>query len=245
VPQGFGALLAKLAAGIPVELSNPVTRISWGARGVVVDVDTMRGQFEARAAIVTVSTNVLAAGKIKFTPDLPKRQLDAARQAQARQLRSCGAGIARQSVRVAARRAGVREIRRQPHGGAIRQCVRHVALHRRGGGHFGRDLSAKGDAAMFDLRSPGSPACSGPMWARRSSAGTRPTGTTSLGDGRVLGRGARRPAVPQGADGIPKRPRLVRGRSRHETLWGTSEAPGNPASAPPTRCLKSFGRKTG
>ena len=33
---------------------------------------------DARAVIVTVSTNVLTAGKIKFAPDLPKRHLDAA-----------------------------------------------------------------------------------------------------------------------------------------------------------------------
>src|SRR5205807_4966795 len=36
-----------------------------------------RGTLSARAAIVTASTAVLAAGKIKFSPDLPKRQLDA------------------------------------------------------------------------------------------------------------------------------------------------------------------------
>ena len=32
----------------------------------------------APSVIITVSTNVLATGKIKFTPDLPKRLLDAA-----------------------------------------------------------------------------------------------------------------------------------------------------------------------
>ena len=31
----------------------------------------------AHTAIVTVSTNVLASGAIKFTPELPKRQVDA------------------------------------------------------------------------------------------------------------------------------------------------------------------------
>ncbi len=35
------------------------------------------GASSARAAIVTASTGVLAADKIKFTPELPKRQLDA------------------------------------------------------------------------------------------------------------------------------------------------------------------------
>jgi len=73
--QGAGALLARLAANLPVQLSAPVTRIDW-SRGL--DLETEKGRISARAAIVTVSTNVLTAGKIKFTPDLPKRQLDAA-----------------------------------------------------------------------------------------------------------------------------------------------------------------------
>jgi monoamine oxidase len=75
--QGFGAVLAKLGAGLTVELSTPVSRIDLGFRGGV-GIETERGQITARGVIVTVSTGVLAAGKIKFVPDLPHRQLDAA-----------------------------------------------------------------------------------------------------------------------------------------------------------------------
>ena len=39
-----------------------------------------KGRISARAIIVTVSTNVLAAGKIRFSPELPRRHLDAAAQ---------------------------------------------------------------------------------------------------------------------------------------------------------------------
>ena len=74
--QGLGAVVAKLAADVPVRLSTPVTRINWGVRAGV-EVETAQGKIDARAVIVTASTNVLAAGKIRFTPDLPKRQLDA------------------------------------------------------------------------------------------------------------------------------------------------------------------------
>jgi monoamine oxidase len=74
--QGLGAVVAKLAADVPVRLSTPVTRINWSVRSGV-EVETEQGTIEARAAIVTASTNVLAAGKIRFTPDLPKRHLDA------------------------------------------------------------------------------------------------------------------------------------------------------------------------
>jgi monoamine oxidase len=75
--QGLGTLLVRLAAGLPVQLSTPVTRIGWAGRGGV-EVETAQGKIEARAAIVTVSTDLLVSGKIRFTPDLPKRQLDAA-----------------------------------------------------------------------------------------------------------------------------------------------------------------------
>ena len=74
--QGFGTLLTKLAAGLPVQLNAAVTAIEWGRR-TAVEVVTARGRLTAPAAIVTASTNVLAAHKIKFDPDLPKRQVDA------------------------------------------------------------------------------------------------------------------------------------------------------------------------
>src|SRR5262249_50612591 len=73
--QGFGSLLAKLATGLPVQLSNPATGIDWGSR--TVEVMTARGRITAPTAIVTVSTNVLAAHKIRFSPELPRRQQDA------------------------------------------------------------------------------------------------------------------------------------------------------------------------
>jgi monoamine oxidase len=75
--QGFGTLLAKLGEGLPVQLATPVTTIHWSGRAGA-DVDTARGRLSAAAVIVTVSTGVITAGKIKFSPALPKRQLDAA-----------------------------------------------------------------------------------------------------------------------------------------------------------------------
>src|SRR5262245_37869549 len=75
--QGFGALLARLATGLPVQLSNPVSEITWAGRPGV-EVITAKGRILATTAIVTVSTNVLSAKKIKFNPELPRRQLDAA-----------------------------------------------------------------------------------------------------------------------------------------------------------------------
>ncbi len=70
--QGYGALLAKIAQGVPVELSTPVTRISTDRN---IEIETPRGRLTGRAAIVTVPIGVLASGAIRFTPE-PKRQFD-------------------------------------------------------------------------------------------------------------------------------------------------------------------------
>jgi monoamine oxidase len=69
VREGLGALVARSANGLPIHTGVPVTGIDWGRKGVVVQ--TIRGDIRARAVIVTVSTGVLAADVIRFTPDLP------------------------------------------------------------------------------------------------------------------------------------------------------------------------------
>ena len=69
VPEGFGALIAHYGAGLPVTLNAPVGRITWGGPGVALA--TPQGTVRAAAAIVTVSTAVLANGAIRFDPALP------------------------------------------------------------------------------------------------------------------------------------------------------------------------------
>jgi monoamine oxidase len=73
--QGFGTLLAKLAAGLPLRLATPVRSIDYDRRGV--EVLAGRSRLTARAVIVTASTNVLTNDKIKFGFDLPRRYIDA------------------------------------------------------------------------------------------------------------------------------------------------------------------------
>jgi monoamine oxidase len=73
--QGFGALVAKLAADLPVQLGVAAVRML--STRNAVEIETTRGRIIARAAIVTVSTGVLAADKIKFAPELPKRLVEA------------------------------------------------------------------------------------------------------------------------------------------------------------------------
>src|SRR5579864_1358774 len=72
--QGFGALLAALAEGVTVQLSTPVKSIDTRRS---LTVETARGTLTAHAVIVTVSTNIIAAGRIQFLPELPHRAIDA------------------------------------------------------------------------------------------------------------------------------------------------------------------------
>ena len=73
VPGGLGALVRDClgpSAGA-AHLGTPVIRLRWHEAGGRVAVETLRGTIAARAAIVTVSTGVLAGGAIRFTPALP------------------------------------------------------------------------------------------------------------------------------------------------------------------------------
>lgn len=73
VPEGgIGAFVARrLGVGLDIRLNTPATRLRWNGSGGGVTVETPRGTLSAHAAIVTVSTGVLAAGGIAFDPGLP------------------------------------------------------------------------------------------------------------------------------------------------------------------------------
>jgi monoamine oxidase len=73
--QGYGALLARLAADLPVQFGVAAQRLL--STRSSVEIETTRGRIIARAAIVTASTGVLGAERIKFEPALPPRQRDA------------------------------------------------------------------------------------------------------------------------------------------------------------------------
>jgi monoamine oxidase len=73
--EGYGALIRRWGADVPVRLSTPVKRICWDGPGV--EIETAAGTIRAKAVIVTVSTGVLAFEEIAFTPDLPEGHLEA------------------------------------------------------------------------------------------------------------------------------------------------------------------------
>lgn len=76
VLEGYGTLIATYGAGLPLSCDTVVTRIDHG--GGRLGIETSRGTIAARAAIVTVPTNLLAAEAIRFTPALPDKAAAAA-----------------------------------------------------------------------------------------------------------------------------------------------------------------------
>ena len=66
VLDGFGALILRVAADVPVAVDCPVSAIDLAGRHVVLD--TPKGRIDARTVVVTVSTAVLAAERIALRP---------------------------------------------------------------------------------------------------------------------------------------------------------------------------------
>lgn len=80
IQRGYGTFVEEYGQEVlpRVRLSSPVTRITRDNNGVTVD--TKQGdRFSGRMVLVTVSTGVLAAGKIQFQPELPAGKVAAIR----------------------------------------------------------------------------------------------------------------------------------------------------------------------
>ncbi|MCX7374153.1 MAG: NAD(P)/FAD-dependent oxidoreductase [Alphaproteobacteria bacterium] len=67
--EGVGGVIARLAQGLPIRLDARVESLDWSGPHIIAQGGF--GTLRARAAIITVSTGVLAAGGIRFTPALP------------------------------------------------------------------------------------------------------------------------------------------------------------------------------
>jgi monoamine oxidase len=218
--QGFGALIAKLSAGLPVQLSNPVTRIDYNRHGV--EIATAKGHINARAAIITVSTGILSAGKIEFDPDLPSRYLDAARKLPlgsydhiTLELPGNPLGFQRDDL--------LFEKAESSRTGAILGNIGGTPLTMVDvGGAFGHELSAQGEEAMVDfaLSWLGNLYGADMKKAVKRSHATRwnnePWMLGAFSVASVGGQGSRRVLME------PVRERLwFAGEAVHETLWGT------------------------
>ena len=218
--QGFGALLAKLAAELPVQLDTPVTRIVSGRSAI--EVTTARGVIYAKAAVITASTAVLTAGKIKFAPDFPKRQLDAAAKLPmgsydhvAIELKGNPLQLANDDL-VFDKAANARTAALLANVSGTPLCLVEVA------GKLGRELSAQGDAAMFDFAQNWLAELYG---ADVKKAIGRTFVTRWNAEPFVLGAFASAAPGAQPSRKILMEPVLGRlflaGEAVHETLWGT------------------------
>jgi monoamine oxidase len=217
--QGLGTLIAKLGEQVPVSLSTPVSRVDWSRRDV--SVATSAGKITARAAIITVSSNVLAAGMIKFDPDIPKRYLDAASKLTlgsydriALQMPGNPLGLSRDDVLIEQSNSTRTALLSANIGGST-LCTIDIA------GSFGRDLSAQGERAMVAFAQE---------WLTKlfgSDVGTavkKSSATQWNASPYVLG--AMSAAAPGGQ---PSRKVLAdpigavffAGEATHETMWGT------------------------
>jgi monoamine oxidase len=242
--QGFGALLAKLASGLAVDLGNPVARINWAPRGGGIEVITARGEIDARAAIVTVSTNMLTAGKIKFTPDLPKRHLDAAAKLKL-------GSYDRIALELAGNPLGLR-----PDELVFEKCDNNRTASIFGNvsgtplclidvaGNFGRDLAGKGDDAMIDFATSWLSGLYGTDIAKT----VRRRHTTHWNDEPwVLG------AFSAAAPGAQSSRKVLMeslndrvwfaGEAAHETLWGTVGGAWESGERAADAAVKSFSKK--
>ncbi len=218
--QGYGALLARLAADLPVRLATPARRIEWDRNGV--DVETPKGMLRARTVIVTVSTNVLTGEKIEFKPELGKRQLDAAAKLSlgsfdhiALDMPGNPLDLQRDDL-VFEQSTGARTA-------ALLANVSGTSLHLvEVAGDFGRELAAKGRAAMIDFASDWLAALFGSDVKR---AIKRSYATSWNDEPWVLG--AMSAAAPGNADARKIMMEPVGGRiwfageAVHDTEWGT------------------------
>jgi monoamine oxidase len=168
-----------------------------------------------------VSSNVLVAGNIKFTPELPKRQLDAASRLGlgsydriALQLPGNPLGLSRDDVLIEQSNS-TRTAMLFANVGGSSLCMLDIA------GAFGRDLSAQGEAAM---------AAFAVEWLTKLygsdvGAAVKKTSVTRW-NAAPFALGAMSVAV---VGGQPSRKILTEpigcmflaGEATHETLWGT------------------------
>jgi monoamine oxidase len=217
--KGLGALLAKLGEGLPVSVATPANRIVWSGRDV--GVETPAGRINARAIVVTVSSNVLASGNIRFTPDLPKRQLDAASKLSlgsydriALWLPNNPLGLGPNETMIEQSRDGKTALLLANTNGSS-LCTIDVA------GDFGRALSAQGEGAMIAFATEWLTTLFGSDVAAavKRSAATRwnamPHVLGAMSAAEPGGQPSRRVLTePLGA-------MVFAGEATHETLWGT------------------------
>jgi monoamine oxidase len=243
--QGLGTLIARLGEQLPLALSTPASHVTWNGRDVTVE--TPAGRVAARAAIITVSSNVLAAGNIRFTPDMPKRQLDAAAKLSlgsydriALQLPGNPLGLAHDDVLIEQSNSTKTALMLANQAGSP-LCTIDVA------GSFGRDLAAQGEPAMtaFALE------WLTKLFGSEITSGIKKASATNWNAAPFV-LGAMSSAAPgwQPSRRILTEPvgcLFLAGEATHETLWGTVDGAWESGERAADAALRKVGalRETG
>jgi hypothetical protein len=217
--QGYGALLAKLAEGIPVQLSAPATQIEWG-KGL--SVETPRGRISARAIIVTVSTNVLASGKIRFSPELPKRHLDAAGKLKLGTFERVALELPGNPLGLRTDELIFEKSESSRTAGILGNVAGTTLCYVNVGGRFGRELTAAGESDMIAFARD----WLGELYGTdMKNAVKRSHATQWDKEPWILGAASAAAPGALGARRVlmePLRDRVFfAGEAVHETLWGT------------------------
>ncbi len=219
--EGLGALIAKLADGLPVQLSRPASFIDWSERNRI-EIRTAKGLLVARTVIVTVSTAVLTSDKLKFEPELPRRYLDAAEKLRLGSydhiaLELPGNPLVLQHDELVFEKAGsARTAAILANISGTTLCTIEVA------GKFGADLAASGEPAMVSFALDWLTGLYGAdirKAVKRTSATRWNHEPWTLGAFSAAAPGAQwaRAALAE-----PVRDRIFfAGEATHETLWGT------------------------
>jgi monoamine oxidase len=217
--QGLGTLIKKLGEQLPISLSTPASRIAWGSRDVAVE--TPAGKIAARAIIVTVSSDVLSAGTIKFAPDIPKRTLDAAAKLGlgsydhiALEMPGNPLGLSQDEV-IIEQSNSTRTALLSAKIGGTSFCSIDVA------GSFGRDLSGEGEQAMIAFAREWLTK----LFGSEAAAAVKKSSATRWNAAPYV-LGAMSAAAPGGQASRrilsePIGPIFLAGEASHETLWGT------------------------
>jgi monoamine oxidase len=217
--EGYGALLARLGRGLPVQLSTPARKFDWG--GALL-IDTPKGTIRARTAIVTISTNVLARGDLGFAPDLPKSHIDAASRLSLGRQEQIAVEMNGNPLDLDAddlvfeKASGARAAALLGNIGGSHLSVVSV------GGNLARDLARSGEGALKEFAVEWLTATFG----SNAKGLVKKSAATRWGENPLIG-GAFSAAAPGHADArrtlmTPLRDRVwFAGEACHETLWGT------------------------
>jgi len=218
--QGYGALLAKLATDLPVQFGVAAQRVL--SLRNAVEIETTRGRITARAVIMTASTGVLGADKIRFEPALPPRHRDAIAKLSLGAYEHVALELkgnplqAQNDDLIFEKPSGPRTAALLANVSGTPLSLVEVA------GKVARELTAQGEAAMVDYAS----SWLAELYGADVKKAIGKTAVTNWSrDPFTLG--ASSAAAPGGQPGRrvlmePVRDRLFfAGEAVHETLWGT------------------------